>query len=499
MKSTLTKNILVFAIAQLAAMGSAWAQANILNGIGGTSYSSSVGLQNSGDDLSGASHGDYAQYNNVNFGTGVGAIDFNVAIPASGANQPIEIRLGSPSGTIIGTLLPSSTGSLTTYRVQRASIQPQSGVKNLVLRFPGSNVFGRLDSFKGIAASQPPPPTPTPVPPTPTPTPVPQTPTPTPVPDTASCTLGSSGAVRVTRNGQVIENLYIKTNGQAAISIDGYSDVVIRNVRIEHANAPGISFDNADRLRIENVSVLYTAAPARGALPENHDEYVNIEGDSSDDVLIRNVRVEKGASGIRFLNSLRPRISFAEGHDFRGPFPRGQFVQFDKSHNGIIEDFTTINPASTSWTEDNINIYNSSNATIRRGLIDGNNSPSGIGVIFEHLEAGVSGGLVEDVDAVRMGNGCFSAYPGRSVTFNRTRCSDNICTDQGRGEEPLSNALGWAALPGSSTNINVLASSWQRMCNRNNIIWDRNTFSTVQLTESAFSLRAPVRVKFCWQ
>lgn len=506
MKRTSLQLAMIFTVIIALSPGLARAQAarNIQNGINATSYSSSSGAEKYGDDLTGVSHGDSVTFANLDFGSGISAIDMVVSVPTSGAGQPIEARLGSPTGQLIGQLAVTSTGSLDVYKTQRLQILRQSGVKTLVLRFPGSSVFGRMDSFKGIASSQTPSPTPGPSPGVPTPTPRPPTPTPVPQPPTptpsqgASCTLQNSGQVVVNKNGQVIENLYIKTAGKAAIVIDGYSDVVIRNVRIEHSGAPGISFDSAHRLRIENVSVLFTAAPAKGALPEGWDDYVNIEGDGSNDVVIKNVRVEKGASGIRFLNSLRPRISFAEGHDFRGPFPRGQFVQLDKSHDGIIEDFSAENPSATAWTEDNINIYNSSNAIIRRGLLDGNNSPSGIGVIFEHVDGSAQGGLVEDVDAVRQGNGCFSAYPGKNVTFNRTRCSDNICTSQQNRGTPLSKALAWAAEP-SSTNISLKDSSYMRLCNPGNVVWLRETFNIVEIAERVYTPRSALRLRFCWQ
>ena len=32
--------------------------------------------------------------------------------------------------------------------------------------------------------------------------------------------------------------------------------------------------------------------------------------------------------------------------------------------------------SDTSWTEDNLSLWRSSNVTVRRGLIDGNNSPT---------------------------------------------------------------------------------------------------------------------------
>ena len=59
----------------------------------------------------------------------------------------------------------------------------------------------------------------------------------------------------------------------------------------------------------------------------------------------------------------------------------------------------------THATEDSISIWRSSNVTVARGLVDGNNSPTGAGVMFEGSEEGVTGGLLEDVDAVHQGDG----------------------------------------------------------------------------------------------
>ena len=46
------------------------------------------------------------------------------------------------------------------------------------------------------------------------------------------------------------------------------------------------------------------------------------------------------------------------------------------SDDFVLEDFYCKND-NTSWTEDSVSIYRSSNASVRRGLIDGNNSPTG--------------------------------------------------------------------------------------------------------------------------
>jgi hypothetical protein len=183
----------------------------------------------------------------------------------------------------------------------------------------------------------------------------------------------------------------------------------------------------------------------------------------------------------------------------RGPFPRGQCVQLDKSDNVILEDFSYERVAGVSWEEDNISAYNSSNVTIRRGLIDGNNSPSGVGVMIEQTDGSKSGGLVEDVDTLRMGNGAFSGYPARNVTFRRTRTRQNICTSQdGRGT-PLSNALNWAGEPSRSSNLRVENSSYFALCNPNNLVWDRNKFSLVDIRSADFTPRSPIRVDFPWE
>lgn len=69
-----------------------------------------------------------------------------------------------------------------------------------------------------------------------------------------------------------------------------------------------------------------------------------------------------------------------------------------------------------------------SDAVVRRGLLDGNDAELGDGVHFSQVSGQHSGGLVEDVDAIRMTNGSFSCFPfGTGITFRRTRARENIC------------------------------------------------------------------------
>jgi hypothetical protein len=308
-----------------------------------------------------------------------------------------------------------------------------------------------------------------------------------------SCALTASGPITTSADGQVIELFRIESTSGAAIAVR-HRGVVIRNVEILHSGGPGIEFSNADDLLIENVSVEHTGAPASG--PNASSDSNNISGYQSARPQITNVRLTRGSSGIYLVECNDSLIRFVEGHDFRGPFPRGQLVQWDKSNNGVLEDFSVVNPAG-SWPEDNVNVYQSTGAQIRRGLVDGNNSPSGVGVIFD---GGFSSGVVEDVDALHMGNGCFSDYDGADGNvFRRTRCRDNICTDQGRGA-PLSNALMWSGNPNPAySQLRIEQSAYYAACNPGNLVWPSSSFELVELVEVDFTPRAAQSLSFCWE
>ncbi|HEX5754670.1 MAG TPA: FG-GAP-like repeat-containing protein [Archangium sp.] len=307
------------------------------------------------------------------------------------------------------------------------------------------------------------------------------------------CGLVDSGPVVATRHYQVIEGLRIVSNAGPAVVVSNLTGVVIRNSEIHHRGGPGIHFANAPGLRIENSLILHDGAPPSG--PNPSDGLNNIQGFNSSGVVIRGVRVVRGSSGVYLQESPGAWLSQLEAHDMRGPFPRGQCVQFNRSHDSVLEDFSCENPASTSWPEDNISVFQSSRVTVRRGVVDGNNSPSGVGVMFELSDGVGSGGLCEDVEAVRQGNGCFSGYPARGVTFRRVGCRDNLCTDQGRGE-PMSGGLAFTASP-DSQDLRLEASRYWNLCGP--LYWYGPAFSQVELTATDFTPRPPVRLSFCWQ
>ena len=79
--------------------------------------------------------------------------------------------------------------------------------------------------------------------------------------------------------------------------------------------------------------------------------------------------------------------SFIEGHNMRSPEDvwGGNLFQFNQcTGGGEVSDFSVENPMEDSRTGDNINLWGCTGTYVfRRGLIDGNNNPSGCGLIVE--------------------------------------------------------------------------------------------------------------------
>ena len=300
----------------------------------------------------------------------------------------------------------------------------------------------------------------------------------------------SPKAIQSSYDGQVIENLDLYVDSGDAIMVT-HDNVITRNVRIHHAEGSGIVVSGASNVTIENCEIINSDPPA-GNQPESKADIINIKVYGSPNLTVDHVTVRDGSSGIYLVESPRAKISNVEGYNFHGPFPRGQFVQFDKSHDSTLTSFYTLSDGAQSYTEDNVSIYHSKNVKISNGLIDGNNSPSGVGIMFE---GNSEGGSADHVDAIRMGNGAFSSY-SKDVTFDFTRSFDNIASDQGRGK-PMSNALIWNV---SASGISILHSSYTHPAKRNNIVWGASKAVALDVHEdrNATPMDRPVHNHFDW-
>jgi hypothetical protein len=332
--------------------------------------------------------------------------------------------------------------------------------------------------------------------------------------------LAPSGPVQASANGQVIEGLDITATGTAhGVRISGFSGVTVRNCRIRHARGRGIYATSAPNTLIEDVDIACTAAPAAGA--NANSSMNNIELQNATGSVVRRARVRDGSCGVYALTSHQIRLSLIEGYNHRGPFPRGQVVQFNQCLNPVLEDFSSENQGNVAWTEDNVNCYGCTDPIIRRGFIRGNNSPSGIGIMIENTVGG-SGGLVEDVDCVYWGNGAFSAGEDSSgVQFWRCRARDGIDVSpndsDGDPDYQGQPVPGWAAFVGSlnrghpssgseaffayraNPNVEYHQSQYFNLPHNTRVAWDQSRMSVRGFSQVDFTPRAAIRLIMSWE
>lgn len=102
-----------------------------------------------GSKLGSSDNGDYAGYNNLNFGpSGVSAIEVRYATPNT--NATLEFRSGSATGTLLGSALLPSTGSWSTYSTLSIPVTGATGVQNVYLVFkkPASGSVADVNWFR---------------------------------------------------------------------------------------------------------------------------------------------------------------------------------------------------------------------------------------------------------------------------------------------------------------------------------------------------------------
>ena len=82
-----------------------------------------------------------------------------------------------------------------------------------------------------------------------------------------------------------------------------------------------------------------------------------------------------------------------------------------------------------AWPEDTISLWRTSDFRVNDGVIENNNAPTGVCLMFEGSKDGVSGGLVTDVEARGCGQ-CFSGYPMTDLTFSGNTCAQPLCPSE---------------------------------------------------------------------
>lgn len=313
----------------------------------------------------------------------------------------------------------------------------------------------------------------------------------------AAVNLRQSGPVLSHADGQIIEDLDIYAPEGNGVTIL-HSGVVVRNCRIRHAEGNGVLARGAAETRLQDLEIHRVGAPPANSRPDQSRN--NIELEHCPASIITRVKASRGSSNVYVVDSPRTRMSFLELHDGRGPFPRGQNVQFNRSPNSILEDFSAEN-GPTSWTEDNISAFRSDRCTIRRGLAFYNNSPTGAGIMLE----GSFDCLVEDVDTVQQGNGAFSAVPQGDVgsggcSFIRCRSRDTYNEPRDGRDAPTSNGLSFhTRISEGAERHTVRDCCVYALANADNIIWEAGAVQAGwSIERKAFDPRPPLRLAFNW-
>lgn len=334
--------------------------------------------------------------------------------------------------------------------------------------------------------------------------------------------LSDSGPLSVKgRDDVVIEDLHIRTSTSegCAIDIDSARNVTIRRVFIEHSNK-GICAQDVENLVIEQVRFDSLSTPSTGPHCDHGVSTCTFDksrwADPDTRLAMRllrtpNVRIDRvetrGASGGVFsYRSPGTKITDIVCLDIHGPYPRAQCVQFVESDDSSVDGFYAKNWMEQSRSEDNFNAYKSDRVTIQNGLIDGNFSVNGVGVIADH---GSDDMTVRDVDILNTSVSAVSVWSndpskvGRNFLAERIRVKDTQCVSRD-GQVPSSQGLVFAAHM-DADNFRFLDTQYYNHCRELTFYCKpgascRNSGSgQVDLREEDFTPRAPLTLEFPWE
>ncbi len=111
------------------------------------SYDAQNGVLNAGPIIGNTGTGDWLKYARVDFGAGVTSFRARIALANDFAGKRIEVRTGSPTGALAGTLITTGTGGWATYLTESATVSGLRGVLDLYLVFQGGEGVANVDSF----------------------------------------------------------------------------------------------------------------------------------------------------------------------------------------------------------------------------------------------------------------------------------------------------------------------------------------------------------------
>ncbi|KFZ16201.1 hypothetical protein V501_02343 [Pseudogymnoascus sp. VKM F-4519 (FW-2642)] len=98
-----------------------------------------------GMDVTNITNGDYIKVKGVDFGPRRGPLSFSARVASAGNGGSLELRLGGPTGTLVGTCPVSNTGSSQTWTTVTCAVNGARGKQDLYFVFTGGS--GNLFNF----------------------------------------------------------------------------------------------------------------------------------------------------------------------------------------------------------------------------------------------------------------------------------------------------------------------------------------------------------------
>ena len=106
-------------------------------------FSTQSGLRSDSVHLTHFDSGDYVTYSKLNFGSSGATKSIRLSYAKANNSGSMEVRLGGPTGTIIGTFVPTNTGGWGTYVEAEVSLDLVDGIHDLT--FVGRDSGGVLN------------------------------------------------------------------------------------------------------------------------------------------------------------------------------------------------------------------------------------------------------------------------------------------------------------------------------------------------------------------
>lgn len=333
--------------------------------------------------------------------------------------------------------------------------------------------------------------------------------------------LASSGPLNITQDNQVIENLSITagTGDGCAIRALNVSNLTIRNVDIRHANI-GICAQDVSNLVINDVRLSSTSAPAAGPHCDhgvseckftkskwaNPDNRLAIKLNRAPASILKRISINKASGGVFTYKAHNTKIYDVVCTDIRGPYPRGQCVQFVNTNDALLKNFYSKIWKNQSRSEDNVNMYQSDNVLITDGFIDGNYSINGVGVI---ADTGSDNAHVRNIDLINTTVVAISVWSndeaqvGKNFLAENIRAKDTHC-DSRDGYKPSSQGLVFGMHPKAS-NPRYVNTQYFNHC-RSTVTWcvpgsycSKGIGGSIDIREADFTPKAALALVFPWE